>query len=73
MFNADQGRIGWSMTQAEHLRQWQHANPGTKDPAPAAFTTRDGRVQVSEEMWVQSGEPLLWGNVPAGPSDSGSH
>lgn len=73
VFNADQGRIGWSMTQAEHLRQWQHANPGTKDPAPAAFTTRDGRVQVSEEMWVQSGEPLLWGNVPAGPSDSGSH
>ena len=73
VFNADQGRIGWSMNQAEHLRQWQHANPGTKEPPPAAFTTRDGRVQVSEEMWVQSGEPLLWGNVPAGPSDSGSH
>ena len=68
VFNADQGRIGWSLTQAEHLRQWQHANPGTKEPPPTAFTTKDGRVQVSEDMWVQSGEPLLWGNVPAGPS-----
>ena len=73
VFNADQGRIGWSMSQAEHLRQWQNANPGAKEPPPAAFTTRDGRVQVSEEMWLQSGEPPLWGYVPAGPSDSGSH
>jgi hypothetical protein len=24
-------------------------------------------------MWLQSGEPPLWGYVPAGPSDSGSH
>ncbi len=61
VFNADRGRIGWSMNQAEHLRQWQHANPGTKEPPPAAFTTRDGRVQASEEMWLQSGEPPLWG------------
>lgn len=73
VLNADQGRIGWSMTQAEHVRQWQHANPGTNDPPPVAFTTRDGRVQVSEEGWVQSGEPIFWGNPPAGPSDSGSH
>jgi hypothetical protein len=73
VFNADRGRIGWSMTQAEHVRQWQHANPGTTKPPPAAFTTRDGRVQVSEEMWVQSGESPLWGYEPGGPSDSGSH
>jgi hypothetical protein len=71
VFNADRGRIGWSMNQAEHVRQWQHANPGTKEPPPAAFTTRDGRVQASEEMWLQSGEPPLWGYVPAEPSGSG--
>jgi hypothetical protein len=70
VFNADRGRIGWSMNQAEHVRQWQHANPGTKEPPPAAFTTRDGRVQVSEEMWLQSGESPLWGYEPGGPSDS---
>jgi hypothetical protein len=70
VFSADRGRIGWSMTQAEHVRQWQHANPGTTKPPPAAFTTRDGRLQVSEEMWVQSGESPLWGYEPGGPSDS---
>jgi hypothetical protein len=73
VFNADRGRIGWSMNQAEHVRQWQHANPGTTKPPPAAFTTRDGRVQVSEEMWLQSGESPLWGYEPGGPSDSGAH
>ena len=73
VFNADRGRISWSMNQAEHVRQWQHANPGTKEPPPAAFTTRDGRVQASEEMWLRSGEPPLWGYEPAGPSDSGPH
>jgi hypothetical protein len=73
VFNADRGRIGWSMTQAEHVRQWQHANPGTTEPPPTAFTTRDGRVQVSEEMWVQGGESPLWGYEPGGPSDSGAH
>ena len=57
----DSSRIGWSMSRAEHLRQWQAANPGTKEPPPTAFTTRDGRVQVSEEAWVQSGQPALWG------------
>lgn len=57
----DSSRIGWSMSKAEHLRQWQAANPGTKEPPPTAFTTRDGRVQVSEEAWVQSGQPALWG------------
>ena len=59
----DSSRIGWSMTRAEHLRQWQAANPGTKEPPPTAFVTRDGRVQVSEEAWVQSGQPALWGMV----------
>ncbi len=28
---------------------------------------------ANEEMWLQSGEPPLWGYEPAGPSDSGSH
>jgi hypothetical protein len=70
VFNADRGRIGWSMTQAEHVRQWQNANPGAKEPPPVAFTTRDGRVQVSEKMWIESGEGPLWGYVPGGPADS---
>lgn len=70
VFNADRGRIGWSMSKAEHLRQWRNANPGSKEPPPTAFTTRDGRVQVSEEMWIQSGEGPLWGYVPGGPADA---
>lgn len=40
-------------------------------PDGCSFTTRDGRVQVSEEMWLQSGESPLWGYEPGGPSDSG--
>ncbi len=70
VFNADKGRIGWSMTPEEHLRQWQAAHPGTKEPPPVAFTTSDGRVQVSEEGWIKSGEGPLWGYEPGGPSDS---
>jgi hypothetical protein len=70
VFNADRGRIGWSMTPDEHLRQWQNAHPGTKEPPPVAFTTRDGRVQVSEDEWIKSGEGPLWGYEPVGPSDS---
>ncbi len=48
------------LEKAEHLRQWQAANAGTKEPPPTAFTTRYGRAQVSEEDWVQSGQPALW-------------
>jgi hypothetical protein len=69
VFTADRGRIGWSMTPEEHLRQWQNAHPGTTEPPPVAFTTRDGRVQVSEEGWIKSGEGPLWGYEPGGPSD----
>jgi len=70
VFNADKGRIGWSMTPEEHLRQWRAAHPGTKESPPVAFTTSDGRVQVSEEEWIKSGEGPLWGYEPGGPSDS---
>src|SRR5262249_37435924 len=73
VFNVDPGRIGWSRNRAEHLLQWQHAHPGTTKSPPVAFTTKDGRVQVSEEMWLQSGEPPLWGHEPAGGSDPGAH
>jgi hypothetical protein len=50
----------WSMTPVEHMRQWKDANPGSTEPPPIAFTTRDGRVVVNEVRWVQSGQPALW-------------
>lgn len=61
LHGSDRGRIGWSMSKAEHLRQWKSANPNSTEDPPTSFTTRDGRVQVSEEKWIQSGEKPLWG------------
>lgn len=58
----DSSRIGWSMSEAEHLRQWKVANPGSKKTPPVAFTTPDGRVVVNEEAWIRSGHPGRWGS-----------
>ena len=60
----DSNRLSWSMSPAEHLNQYKHANPKYKDGdnIPMAFTTRDGKVVVNEQRWVRSGEPALWGN-----------
>lgn len=58
----DARRVGWSMTSKEHEIQWKAANPTSKQPAPISFTTRDGRVQVDETRWLQSGQPPMWGN-----------
>jgi hypothetical protein len=60
----DSNRIGWTMSANEHAAQWKAANPGSKEPPPIAFTTRDGRVVVNEEAWVKSGQRPLWAVEP---------
>jgi hypothetical protein len=73
LFNADRGRIGWSMNQAEHVRQWQHAKSRNQGTATRRIHHAGWTRAGEREMWLQSGEPPLWGYEPAGPSDSGPH